>query len=300
MYKRLLVPLDGSSLAEAVLPIIERLAPAWNSTVLLLHILERRAPEEVHGERHLTEPREAATYLERIAQRLRERAIPVDYHVHDVLEGNVARAVADHADEVSADLVIICTHGRGRVPNMLFGSIAQQVLHRGATPVLLARAPLDHVEPTFDPSTVLVPLDATTASEAALEPAVRIASSLGAALHLVMVVATRETIRGDRLPTATWLPSATRAELELEEQEAGAYLRRLSASLQSNVPVTVEVRRGDIASALLDQAEELRVGLIVLATHGRAGLQAVWAGSVAARLLGRTRQPVLLLRAIEQ
>jgi nucleotide-binding universal stress UspA family protein len=300
MYKRLLVPLDGSRLAEAVLPIVERLAPAWNATVLLLHILERHAPEAVHGERHLTEAQQARAYLENIAHRLRERAIPVEFHVHDVQAGNVARTIVDHVDEEQADLVIICTHGKGRVPNMLFGSIAQQVLHRGSTPVLLARAALDHAEPTFDPRAVLVPLDATGASEAALEPAVRIASSLGATLHLVMVVATPETIRGERLPTATLLPSATRAELEFEEQEAGAYLQRLSSTMQSDVRVTVEVRRGDITSALIDEAAELGVGLIVLATHGRAGLQAVWAGSVAARLLRRTRQPVLLLRAVEQ
>jgi nucleotide-binding universal stress UspA family protein len=300
MYTRLLVPLDGSTLAESVLPIVERLAPAWDATVLLLHILERRAPEAVHGERHLTEAKQAATYLESIARRLQERAIPVQTHVHEVHEGNVARTIVDHVDEEQADLVVICTHGKGRVPSMLFGSIAQQVLHRGSVPVLLARATLDHTEPTFDPRAVLVPLDATAASEAALEPAVRIAGSLGAGLHLVMVVATPETIRGERLPTATLLPSATRAELEFEEQEAGAYLQRLSSKMQSDVHVTVEVRRGDVTSALIDEAAELGVGLIVLATHGRAGLQAVWAGSVAARLLRRTRQPVLLLRAVEQ
>jgi nucleotide-binding universal stress UspA family protein len=94
MYKRLLVPLDGSRLAEAVLPIVERLAPAWNATVLLLHILERHAPEAVHGERHLTEAKQAAAYLENIARRLQERAIPVEFHVHDVQAGNVARTIA--------------------------------------------------------------------------------------------------------------------------------------------------------------------------------------------------------------
>lgn len=300
MYRRMLVPLDGSRLAEAVLPIVERLAPAWNSTVLLLHILERRAPEAVHGERHLTEAKQATTYLESIARRLQERGITVEFHVHDVHEGNVARTIVDHVDEEQADLVVICTHGKGRMPTMLFGSIAQQVLHRGSTPVLLARAALDQAESTFDPKAVLVPLDATKASEAALEPAVGIASSLGAALHLVMVVATPETISGERLPTATLLPSTTRAELEVEEQEAGAYLQRLSSALQTDVPVTIEVRRGNITSALVDEAAELGVGLIVLATHGRAGLQAVWAGSVAARLLRRTHQPVLLLRAVER
>ena len=63
--------------------------------------------------------------------------------------------------------------------------------------------------------------------------------------------------------------------------------------------VTAEVRRGDTLSALADAAAEAGVGLVVMATHGRAGVQAIWAGSVATRLLARTHVPLLLLRMIE-
>ena len=63
MYARLLVPLDGSKLAETVLPIVERLAAVYGSSVELLYVLERGAPSEVHGERHLRETKEAADYL---------------------------------------------------------------------------------------------------------------------------------------------------------------------------------------------------------------------------------------------
>jgi nucleotide-binding universal stress UspA family protein len=115
-----------------------------------------------------------------------------------------------------------------------------------------------------------------------------------------MVVATQETIRGERVPAATLLPAATRTALDLEQQDAESYLDALAGRLRTaGLLVTTEVRRGDTASALADEAAEPGVGLVVVATHGRAGLQATWAGSVTAQLLSRTQAPVLLLRTVE-
>ena len=300
MFRCLLVPLDGSYLAEAVLPLVERFATAFGAKVMLLHVLERGAPTAVHGARHLSEPGEATAYLEDIAGRLRAAGVSVEYHTHEVREGDVARSVVSHAGEESTDLIVLCTHGSGRMRDLIFGSIAQQVLQRGSTPVLLVRPSIDGSAPAFEPRTVLVPLDSTAAAEAALEPAAELARAFGASLHLVMVVATQETIRGDRIPAATLLPSATRAALDLEHQDAAGYLEELAERLRAaNLNVTIEVRRGNTASALADEAAEPGVGLVVLATHGRAGVQAIWSGSVAAGLLARTRAPVLLLRRVE-
>jgi nucleotide-binding universal stress UspA family protein len=301
MFKHLLVPLDGSRLAEAVLPAVESLATRLRADVLLLHIRERGAPAEVHGERHLREPGEAGDYLEALAERLRAEGISVTYHVHDVPEGDVARSIVAHAEEEDIDLIVLSTHGSGRVRDVLVGSIAQQVLNRGATPVLLTRPEPDGSARPFEPHTVLVPLDATADAELALEPASELAGLFGARLHLVMVVPTPETIHDDRIAAATLLPAATRAALDLEQQDALRYLEDLAEHLDPRgAAVSTEVRRGDIASTLSQEAAEPGVGLIVLATHGRAGLQAIWARSVAARLLSRTRAPVLLLRRVDR
>src|SRR5437588_178242 len=70
MYRRLLVPLDGSRLAETILVVVERLAAVYRATVVLLHVIERGAPATVHGERHLRTAVEAQTYLEGLAARL--------------------------------------------------------------------------------------------------------------------------------------------------------------------------------------------------------------------------------------
>jgi len=300
-FTRLLVPLDGSHLAEAVLPLAERLAAACGATLVLLHVVERAAPADVHGERHLTSAPEARAYLEAVANLLRARGLAVETHAHDAPEGDVARSVAAHRQEEHADLIVLCTHGHGRMRDLLFGRIAQQVLRRDATPVLLVRPGDDGGPPAFEPRRVLVPLDGTAAAEAALPLARELAAALHAGLHLVIVVATRGTMRGDRQAVATLLPSAARATLDLEHEGALEYLDGLAGGLgATGLTVTTEVRRGDVASALADEAAEPGVGLVVVATHGHAGLQAIWAGSVVAQLLDRTRAPILLLRSIER
>jgi nucleotide-binding universal stress UspA family protein len=302
MYSRLLVPLDGSRLAESVLPAVERLASAEGSLVILLHVVERGAPAAVHGDRHLTNVTEADPYLEELAERLRDVGLAVQTHTHPAPEGDVARSIVDHSDEQQADLIILCTHGRGKMRDLLFGRIAQQVLRRGTTPVLLIRPSDDGASPVFEPHTVLVPLDGSPAAEAALAPACELARTFGADLHLVTVVPTQETLRGDRQAVGTLLPAATRAELDLEQSDRESYLAALAIDISDGPPpvsVTIEILRGDVDSTLGARATAPDIGLVVIATHGRAGLGAVWGGSVAAHLLGRLRVPVLLIRNLE-
>ena len=298
MFTRFLVPLDGSQLAEAVLPLVARLALACGASVVLLHVIERSAPSTVHGERHLTAADEATTYLQGVQARLQRGNIAVELHTHEAPEGDVARSIVDHASEEGADLTVLCTHGRGHVRDLLFGSIAQQVLRRGATPVLLVKPTQDDASPVLPVPSVRVALDGTAEAEPALLPAQQIARALGVPLELVMVVATPGTVRGDRAPVATLLPATARAALDLACLDADRYLATQADALRaSGLQVETRVSRGDIATALA--AKEGDAALTVVATHGKAGLQAIWAGSVIALLLARTRGPVLLLRRID-
>src|SRR5947209_8711567 len=126
MYSRLLVPLDGSHLAESVLPVVERLAMCAGATIVLLHVVERGAPSAVHGERHLTSVDDATPYLEELAAGLRERAhTAVEAHAHSAPEGDVAGSIVNHSGELQTDLIVLCTHGKGTMRDLLFGRIAQ-------------------------------------------------------------------------------------------------------------------------------------------------------------------------------
>lgn len=301
MFQRILVPVDGSGLAERVLPVVEHLARAFGGTVTLLHIVERTAPATVHGERHLTGRAEAEHYLAELAGRLRREGIECVEHVHDLPHGDVAAGIAWHAAEAGADLIVLCTHGSGGMRGALWGTIAQQVLQHGSAPVLLVRAEAIEVPTVFAPRTILVSLDGTAASEAAIEPAARIARTLGAYLRLTLVVPTMETLRDQMRAAALVRPTGMRDILDRQERQAAVYLDEIAAPLrQDGVLVETEVSRGDAAEVLAKEAVEHGVGLVVAATRGRAGVQAIWTGSTVPRLLSRTRAPILLIRILDQ
>jgi nucleotide-binding universal stress UspA family protein len=299
-FSRILVPLDGSRLAEAALPIATALATSCGSTIGLLHVIEKGAPTRVHGERHLTNSRDADTYLAPIAHQLTVDGRLAEYHIHEAPVGDVAESIAAHAEENDSSLIVISTHGEGGLRQVLWGSIAQQVLQRSARSVLLVRARSNGPPAAFNPRTIMVPLDATAAAENALGPATVLARCLGAELRLVIVVATTETVASDQIPTATFLPATTRALLDVQEKQATTYLEGLAEKIRaSGIGAIAEVRRGETVDELAADTGEHHDGLVVVATHGRAGLQAIWSSSVATRLLRRTRAPILLVPIVE-
>lgn len=115
-----------------------------------------------------------------------------------------------------------------------------------------------------------------------------------------MVVPTLGTVGGEHQPQAALLPGTTRALLDAREEQAIAYLEALAGSLNAGgVPCVAEVRRGAPVHELASDAAEHGDGLVVAATHGRVGLQAIWGASVATRLLRRTTAPVLLIPIVE-
>ena len=299
--ERILVPLDGSRLAEAAMPIVTRLAEACGVAVSLLHVIEKVAPANIHGEPHLVKEADAEAYLARLARQLASSGHTVDYHVHEVPVGDVARSIASHADEQASDFVVMATHGAGDVRRGLWGSNAQRVLQICRRPVLLVRTESVPPEPRrFEPATIMVPLDGTVTAEAALPLASKLARALGAQLRLVMVVPTLGTVAGEKHPHAAFLPRTTRMLLNVEEEQAAAYLDQLVSSLEgAGVATVAEIRRGAPVSELAADAAEHADGLVVAATHGRAGLQAIWSTSVAMRLLTRTTAPILLVPIVE-
>ena len=302
MFRRVLLPLDGSQLAEAALPVARRIAQAFHARLLLLHVIERKAPPTIHGETLLTEVAAAEAYLQERATTLREQQIETDIHVHTVPLGDVARSIADHAEEERADLIILCTHGPAGWRDLVAGGIAQQALQLGTVPLLLVHATGPGQEAAeFRPEDILAPLDGSAAAEAALPPAAALARAFQARLHLVRVVATAGTLAGKRAPATTLLPSATRLLLEVEHDEADKYLDGLAQRLRADgVTVTTEVRRGDTTAQLSADDTEHQFGLIVITTHGRAGLPARLSGSVVARFVGKTTAPMLLIRRVDK
>ncbi len=296
MFKHLLVPLDGSRLAEAVLPAAAQVARILDATLTLLHVVERNPPETVHSEPHLADSAEAAAYLATLAGRPELAGLRLERHVHTSQVSDVARSIVDHAQELGVDLVALCTHGRSGPRHWLFGSIAQQVINLGLTPVLAVRPDEAGGAPPFRCRRLLVPLDGDPVHEQGLSVAASLAGACPAALHLIVCVPTLSTLSPEKAATGKLLPQATTAMLDLAHRGAEDYLRRPVAELVAQgLAVTSEVCRGDPAITIDRIAQESDVDLIVLASHGRAGMGAFWAGSVSAKVAARSKLPLLLV-----
>jgi nucleotide-binding universal stress UspA family protein len=295
LFKNILVPLDGSHLAEAALPAAIVVAQIMHAKVTLIHIIEKNAPEEIHGEHHLTTPDEAMKYLEKVGASFPAET-KIERHVHTEEVSNVARSIASHADELGPDLIILCSHGVGGLRDFLVGSIAQQVIVLGETPVLLIHPPSEASKEPYQVKQILIPVDGDPEHEQVLPLANEFARMFQASAHLLMVVPTMGTLKGKNAATGKLLPVAMAAMLDLSEQDAQGYLSRLADTLKAEgISVAIEVARGDPAAEIAENANRIKAGLIILATHGKRGQGAFWAGSVAPKVCSLTRVPLLLM-----
>lgn len=142
MFTKILVPLDGSVLAESVLPTVTQLALDFKATIVLMRVhVPSYVPYLADTPYSLVEisrreEEECRTYLEATAVRLRNRGLTVDMLVH---EGNPADAILDAVDVAQADLIAMTTHGRSGVGRWLLGSVADRVVHGAKVPILLTR-----------------------------------------------------------------------------------------------------------------------------------------------------------------
>ena len=144
MYQRILVPLDGSTLSEAVLPHAEKLARALNVEIVLLHVDVSPAPTfDPHESPLAPEPEEVRImhadekhYLKITCSKLESKGLRVTYLLRD---GMVADTILETAEIEQADLIAMSTHGRTGMLRLLLGSVAEQVVHRSKIPVVLIR-----------------------------------------------------------------------------------------------------------------------------------------------------------------
>jgi nucleotide-binding universal stress UspA family protein len=295
MFKNILVPLDGSHLAEAGLPAAASLAEKLNAPVTLLHIIEQNAPEAVHNERHLTHPQEAEGYLRDLARQSFPTEVKTTWHVHSAQVKDVPISIVEHTSEFDSDLIIMCAHGRSGIRDMLFGRIAQQVVAKGSAPLLLLQ-PMTSQRKPFNLRRILLPLDSESVHDDSLPIAKILAKAYGAELSLLCVVPTFSTLRGDEAAASTILPATTNALLDIKEGHAKEHLQEhLNELVSEGFRVSAEIARGDPTQTIVNAAEHGKADLIVLSTHRRAGIDAFWARSIAPNVARRTRIPLLLV-----
>ncbi len=299
MLNKILVPLDGSNLAEAALAPAIWLAKHFNSTLVIIHVIEKNAPAEIHGNHHLTSIAEANHYLESLVKNF-PLDLKVETHIHEKEIIDVARSIADHTQELKQDLVVMCTHGSGNLRQWVVGSIAQQVVGLSHIPILLIQPEMINHKGFDGFRHILVALDEEPEHDCGLVMAGEIGIKIGARLSFLTVVEKWGSLSGNDSAAGRLSPITTAAILDLHEEECKKHLEEHALPWKKQgLQISCQVKRGDPVSEIAKFAAETKVDMIVLGTHGKKGMQAFWSGSVAPRLSGATSIPLLFVPVCE-
>jgi nucleotide-binding universal stress UspA family protein len=285
-----LLPLDGSELAEGALPYALALARAMKMAVVLLSVFEAFPEHTDANVRGLAaDARERARahatgYLERVRRQIGDVPVTVE-----VREGDAPDEILKAVEELGARYLALSTHGRAGISRWRYGSTAGQLLHASVVPMLVVGPRvLERRQADVTFKHIMVPLDGRPLSEVAIPVARELAEALGARISLVEVV-------GWAIQTYPYaLPDAYLPQLDQDwEAAANEYLRIWTRQLKG-VPVEAFVLHGPTTDALTSFVG-MAVDLVVMATRARTGLARAVLGSVADRML-HAEAPVMLVR----
>lgn len=317
MFKRILVPLDGSRRAETAIPVAARLAQASGGTILLAQVAtipvmyESYGAASVLGEMVDTEVQNAEDYLQGVKAFEELAGIPVEA---SVLVGAPAQTLLAMASMFRADLIVMTSRGKTSVRRWLLGSVAQKIARHSSIPVLVLRetaampAGPGHVS---SPLRALVTLDGSALAKAALEPAAQLVAALSSpgqgTLHLLRVV--KPLAFDEKKTNAGYVRQAQEQALH----KAKIYMQSIVEHLREgplgklNLIITWSVTPGEDVAETIVEAGEIgedagkgatpgRCDMIAMATHGRTGMQHWVLGSTTERVLSATRLPMLIAR----
>lgn len=302
MFKKILAPLDGSLLAECVLPHVSSIATACRAKVTLLQVVEAVSPPDPLACQ--MRRAEAQSYLDGVRRRLAKADVQAETLL---LEGSVARRIAEYADAERYDLVAMSTHGRGGLEPWSTGSVAQKVIQGLRTSLFLVRAfealALQGRAPAGRAPVasrqyrrIMLALDGSQRAEAALPFAATLAERWGAELVLAHVVTRPACFRN--APCVG--ESAVIAEQLVERNvlEARDYLRRLQGRLQVRSRVRVSVG-GNVVLGLHELAGKEEVDLVVASAHGQGCNQRHRYGSVTTEAILYGSAPLLVYQDMQ-
>lgn len=281
MYNRILVPLDGSTLAEQVLPYVRMLSASLKLPIVLLRVfseVSEQYADPLYGR-----------YLDAVAESFRNRAMDYLHEVKRTLtdldaevtcivhEGHSASWIVTEAEREAGTIIAMSTHGRSGITRWLLGSVTDKVLHTTTTPLLLVRPQDgDGTAPMPELTSVIVPLDGSPLAEQSLPHVAALAKAAG--LNVILV----------------------RAETH-DDATFRSYLHEIQEQLHEQGVHSVEERmlHGHAAENIVDLAHESKNSMVAMTTHGRSGIGRWMMGSVTDRVVRHSGSPVLVIRSEE-
>ena len=297
MFRRILVPLDRSSLAERVLEHVRWLAPAETTELALVSVVEpsHYYPYTYHGGVDTRPERiQAREYVQRYLEGHSGRLNSLGYTVSaKVIEGDPAEGILAWAEEWRPDLIAMSTHGRSGFTRWALGSVAEHVIQGATVPIFLVReqTPL----PIGQERCILLPLDGSEAAAEALLTAQEAAQNIGATLLLLRVLDTHDA---EDLGIYFENTAAVDETIARWRIEAESYLEEVASRLRtSGHVVETRVIAGEPGKVICEIAAHEKIHMIVMSTHGRSGLRRWVYGSTANKVLHTVNCPLILVRA---
>jgi nucleotide-binding universal stress UspA family protein len=296
MLNHILVPLDGSLLAECVLPHAITLAQVFDTRLTLLRVVER---DQSTGLKRAIDPLqwqirkvEAEVYLDKLAARLDRVGLEAE---KVILEGLPQERIVEFTRDRGIGMIIISTHGQSGLSGWNVSSVVQKVILHAHVPMMIVRA---HASPATDIAQmsyrrVLVPLDGSQRAEFALPLAKKLANFQNSQLLLVHAVVKPEIPR--HTPFSEEERQLVDRLTKLNQTRAGKYLKQLQDQFSLDVKTRVIV--GDAPAAMLqDLVAQENVDLVVLGAHGYTGETRWPYGSVALNFIAYGTTPLLIVQ----
>jgi len=293
IFRRILVPLDGSAMAERALVPAMALAEAISARVIIIRVavpLTLNLDPKFYKLFIRQRQNEAKRYLRSVQSRFASSSADLETQV---IVGRGARSIINFAQEQDIDLIIISSHGLSGSNRWIFGSVVDKVLHNAPCSIVLIHSEVQ-LEP-FAFKRILLPLDGSAIAEQALEPALTLAEATMAELFLLRVTSVPQV---SVQPVPGW--PGFDAIRDAAEREANAYLQSVRARVaDSSVPILLNVISGTIAEDIIDIVECKEVDLIVMSSHGCSGIERWAFGSVAEKVLRGAKCATLVIRSQE-
>jgi nucleotide-binding universal stress UspA family protein len=301
VINHILVPLDGSPLAECVLPHVLAVAQAAGSRVTLLHVLERpRGTGELPTDplHWHVKKNTAKGYLDQLAFRLRETNLDI---TNVILEGIPAELIIEYANHNDVDLIALSTHGSSGLSGWNVSSVVQKIILRAYKSTLLIRAyrlTEAQVDKSYNYKRLFVGLDCSPRAEMVLPIAINLSQYHRAKLILGTVIRNPELFHHFP-PSADDLGLVSRIS-ERNQQAAEHYFKQLSAQFSSqDIDLeTFHVVSDNVISTLHSIVEDRNADLVLLAAHGRSSDNRWPYGSVATSFIAYGNTAILIIQDI--
>jgi len=297
MYDSILVPLDGSELAEAALPYAEELAVRLGASMVLIYACEP-SDEEHHRMHELYLQKMVEAARRRLKSHLPEDAKEGPQVASALVTGDAAEQIVDYAEKEDTGLIVMATHGRSGISRWVLGSTAAKVARATNKPLVLVRAGVARARARTEVllGKLLLPLDGSKQSELAVPYLEDLASRLKAEVVLLHVVA--PTYFAYSIPGETIEMPFTPEDMERFRTKSEHYLETVAEALRKKgITATTDVAIGTAADEIIRLSDDIPVDLVVMSTHGRSGISRWAFGSVADKVIHAANAPVLLVRS---